>query len=119
VTGWVADVAPFYDAADLAIVPLRAGGGTRIKLLEAAGRGVPVVSTRFGAMGTSLRPGCELMIADDAARFARACAALLRDEPAAHAMAARAARRARLDYGPQAWAARLTGLACGAGPMTE
>jgi glycosyltransferase involved in cell wall biosynthesis len=119
VTGRVADVAPFYDAADLAIVPLRAGGGTRIKLVEAAGRGVPVVSTRFGAMGTSLRPGREFTIADDAAGFARACAALLRDEPAAHAMAARAARRARLDYGPQAWAARLTGLACAAGPMTE
>ena len=119
VTGAVADVAPFYDAADLAIVPLRAGGGTRIKLLEAAGRGVPVVSTRFGAMGTSLRPAASSCIADDAAGFARACAALLRDEPAAHAMAARAARRARLDYGARSWAARLTGLACGAGSMTE
>jgi glycosyltransferase involved in cell wall biosynthesis len=119
VTGEVGDVGPFYDAADLVIVPLRAGGGTRIKLLEAAARGVPVVSTRFGAMGTSLQDGRDLLIADDAASFARACAAMLSHEPMALAMAARARGLIRLDYAARAWAARLAGLACGPGSMTE
>ena len=119
VTGKVDDVGPFYAAADLAIVPLRAGGGTRIKLLEAAARGVPVVSTRFGAMGASLRAGREMLVADDAAGFARACAALLTNAGAGHAIAARARARIRLDYGVESWAARLTDLACGRQSMTE
>ena len=108
VTGEVGDVAPFYDVADLAVVPLRAGGGTRIKLLEAASRGVPVVSTTFGAAGTSLRPGLELLIADDEAGFSRACAFLLTHEPQGRAMAARARARVRLDYDSHTWSGRLT-----------
>jgi polysaccharide biosynthesis protein PslH len=118
VTGEVGDVGPFYAAADLAVVPLRAGGGTRIKLLEAAARGVPVVSTRLGAMGTSLRARREMLVADDAAGFARACAALLTDVGAGHAIAARGRARARQDYGVESWAARLTGLVCSRQPMT-
>ena len=51
VTGGVPDLAPLYARASLALVPLRAGGGTRIKLLEALGQGVPVVATRIGAAG--------------------------------------------------------------------
>ena len=108
VTGEVGDVAPFYDVADLAVVPLRAGGGTRIKLLEAASRGVPVVSTSFGAAGTSLRDGRELLIADDEAGFSRACAFLLTHERQARAMAARARARIRLDYDSKSWSGRLT-----------
>ena len=53
VTGAVADVAPYYRDADLVIAPLRAGGGTRIKIIEAAVHGVPVVATGFGAEGTT------------------------------------------------------------------
>jgi glycosyltransferase involved in cell wall biosynthesis len=118
VTGRVDDVGPFYDAADLAIVPLRAGGGTRIKLLEAAARGVPIVSTRFGAMGTSLRAGRDMLVADDAAGLARACAALLTNERAGQAIAARARDRIRLDYRAETWAARLMDLVCGRQSMT-
>jgi polysaccharide biosynthesis protein PslH len=119
VTGAVADVAPYYAAADLAIVPVRGGGGTRIKLLEAAERGVPLVATAFGAAGTRLRNGIELAIAEDATAFIRACAALLDHPRRAAAMAARARRRVRLDYDASAWAARLIGLIGGDRPGVD
>src|SRR5690348_2239314 len=79
VTGTVPDTAPFYRVADLAVIPVRAGSGTRIKLLEAAAYGVPVVATTLGAEGTTFRHGHELLLADTEDRFARACADLLRD----------------------------------------
>ena len=53
----VDDAAPLYRRAALAVVPIRAGGGTRIKLLESASYGVPVVATRFGAAGNGLAVG--------------------------------------------------------------
>ena len=71
VTGTVRDVAPFYRDADLAVIPIRAGGGTRIKLLEAAALGIPIVSTTLGAEGTAFRHGRELLLADSAETFAR------------------------------------------------
>jgi len=108
VTGAVDDVAPYYAAADLVIVPVRSGGGTRIKLIEAAERGVPLVATTFGAAGTSLRNGRELLVADDASAFARACAALIADPRRADAIASRARRRVRTDYDARIWQARLT-----------
>ena len=58
------DAALLYRRAALAVVPIRAGGGTRIKLLESAKHGVPVVATRFGAEGTGFRSGRELLLAD-------------------------------------------------------
>ena len=56
-TGDFDDAAPLYRRAALAVVPIRAGGGTRIKLLEAAKYGVPVVATRFGAEGSDSARG--------------------------------------------------------------
>jgi glycosyltransferase involved in cell wall biosynthesis len=64
VTGTVADVRPFYRQALAAIVPLRIGGGTRLKILEAMAAGVPVVSTTLGAEGLALCPGVNVLIAD-------------------------------------------------------
>ncbi|MBV8359054.1 MAG: glycosyltransferase [Deltaproteobacteria bacterium] len=56
VTGTVADVRPYYRDALAAVVPLRVGGGTRLKILEAMAAGVPVVSTRIGAEGLRIEP---------------------------------------------------------------
>lgn len=64
VTGTVPDVRPYYRDALAAIVPLRTGGGTRLKILEAMAAGVPVVSTPLGAEGLDLFPGREILIAD-------------------------------------------------------
>ena len=76
----VARVAPFYERAGAAVAPLRAGGGTRIKLLEAFAQGVPVVSTSLGAEGLDVEPGRHLLIADDPDGLADGCRRLM-EEP--------------------------------------
>jgi polysaccharide biosynthesis protein PslH len=72
-TGPLDDLAPMYARASLALVPLRAGGGTRIKLLEAASYGVAVVATSIGAAGLPVRRFRCGWIADTPERFAAAC----------------------------------------------
>ena len=64
VTGTVPDVRPYYRDALAAIVPLRTGGGTRLKILEAMAAGVPVVSTDLGAEGLAVTRGSDILIAD-------------------------------------------------------
>lgn len=66
VTGTVDDVRPFYESALAAIVPLRVGSGTRLKVLEAMAAGVPVVSTRLGVEGIALEPEVHFLAADSA-----------------------------------------------------
>lgn len=69
VTGGVPDVRPFYRRAWLQIVPLRIGGGTRLKIPESMAMGTPVVSTTIGAQGLDLRHGHDLLLADTPATF--------------------------------------------------
>jgi glycosyltransferase involved in cell wall biosynthesis len=64
VTGTVEDVRPYYGEAVAALVPLRIGGGTRLKILEAMAAGAPVVSTSLGAEGLAVSSGKELLIAN-------------------------------------------------------
>jgi glycosyltransferase involved in cell wall biosynthesis len=64
VTGTVEDIRPYYGEAIAAIVPLRIGGGTRLKILEAMAAGVPVVSTPLGAEGLAVSPGVDILIAE-------------------------------------------------------
>lgn len=68
--GDVNDVSPFYEFADIVLVPIRAGGGTRIKILEAFSLGRPVISTTVGAEGLLVTNGEHLVIADTAEQFA-------------------------------------------------
>lgn len=79
VTGTVPTVEPFLREASMSVVPIRFGGGTRIKILESLAHGVPVVSTRVGAEGLEVEDGRHLLLADSAADFADACLRLLRD----------------------------------------
>jgi len=90
VTGSVPDIRPWLWGSKVSIVPLRVGGGTRIKIYEAMAAGVPVVSTRVGAEGLDVANGHTILLEDDPERFARACAALLlnKDEAARIAGAA-------------------------------
>jgi glycosyltransferase involved in cell wall biosynthesis len=60
----VEDLAPIYASANVALIPIRAGGGSRIKLLEAAAHCVPIVATTIGAEGTRMRDGEEIWLAD-------------------------------------------------------
>jgi glycosyltransferase involved in cell wall biosynthesis len=64
VTGTVPDVRPYYREALAAVVPLRTGGGTRLKILEAMAAEVPVVSTPIGAEGLAVSPGSDILISD-------------------------------------------------------
>jgi glycosyltransferase involved in cell wall biosynthesis len=107
VTGYVAELEPFLRQSAVLVVPLHAGSGMRVKILEAFARGIPVVSTTIGAEGIDARPGEHLLIADEPAAFAEAVGRLLR-EPDAGERLARAARRlveARYD-----WRTALRGL---------
>lgn len=61
----VPDVRPFLGEAGLMAVPLRIGGGSRLKILEALAAGLPVVSTRVGAEGLNLRPGIDFVQAEE------------------------------------------------------
>jgi glycosyltransferase involved in cell wall biosynthesis len=88
VTGTVEDVRPWLWGAAVSIVPLRIGGGTRLKIFEAMAAGTPVVSTTIGAEGLVLENGRHLLIEDDPKLFAEACVALLRDASRRHALAA-------------------------------
>jgi polysaccharide biosynthesis protein PslH len=72
VTGTVADVRPYYASAVAAIVPLRSGSGTRLKILEAMAAGVPVISTRMGAEGIEVEDSIHLLLADSSAEMAEA-----------------------------------------------
>ncbi len=77
VTGWVEDVRPYIAGAALYVIPLRIGGGTRLKVLEAMAMGKAIVSTTLGCEGFELASGQELSIADTPEEFAAAVLDLL------------------------------------------
>ena len=79
VTGTVPDVRPYLWGGAVSIVPLRIGGGTRLKIFEAMAMGKAVVSTKVGAEGLPVTHGEHLMLADEPRAFARAVVELLRD----------------------------------------
>jgi sugar transferase (PEP-CTERM/EpsH1 system associated) len=79
VTGRVADVRPYIAGAQVYVAPLRMGSGTRLKLLEAMAMGAAIVATRLGAEGLPVESGRHLLLADNAAEFARAVISLMND----------------------------------------
>jgi sugar transferase (PEP-CTERM/EpsH1 system associated) len=77
VTGTVDDVRPFYREAIAAVVPLKVGGGSRLKILEAMAAGVPVVATTLGAEGLGVRHDENILIADSNEELAEAIISLV------------------------------------------
>jgi glycosyltransferase involved in cell wall biosynthesis len=90
IVGKVNDVAPEYERTRVMVVPLRAGSGTRIKILEAFSFGIPVVSTAVGAAGLDVTHEVQLLIADTPEEFAAACLRLIDDERLAETLAEKA-----------------------------
>lgn len=86
VTGTVADVRPYVAEAAVYVVPLRIGGGTRLKIFEALAMGKAVVATRVGAEGLPIVAGQHFLQADSPADFARAVVTLLKDAGRRHAL---------------------------------
>ena len=78
-TGWVDDIRPFLGRDSVCIVPLRIGGGTRLKIFEAMAMGKAVVSTSVGAEGLAVRSAENIVLADTPNDFAQAVISLLRD----------------------------------------
>jgi glycosyltransferase involved in cell wall biosynthesis len=99
VVGWVPDIDPFVRQSRVLVVPMRAGSGMRVKILEAMARGLPVVSTAVGCEGIDIVPGRHLLVEDDPSRFADAVARVLNDDVLAASLAseARALVMARYD----------------------
>ncbi len=99
ITGAVDDIRPHLAEATVYVAPLRMGGGTRFKLLEAMALERAIVSTRLGAEGFAVQDGRELVLADDAATFATACLRLLDDA----ALRARLTEQARTFVAAYDW----------------
>jgi glycosyltransferase involved in cell wall biosynthesis len=78
-TGFVDDLEGLYREARIVCAPILSGGGTRIKIIEAAAYGKPIVTTRIGAEGLEMRDGHELFLRDDPEAFAQICLQLLDD----------------------------------------
>jgi sugar transferase (PEP-CTERM/EpsH1 system associated) len=79
ITGMVDDIRPFVHRAAIYVVPLRIGGGTRLKIFEAMAMGKAAVSTTIGAEGLPVHPGQDILIADDPKEFAETTIRLLGD----------------------------------------
>ena len=79
VTGYVEDLTPYLAQTGVFVVPLRAGGGMRVKILNALAQGLPIVSTRLGCEGIRVTHERDILIADTPAEFADAVLRLLED----------------------------------------
>ena len=99
VTGRVDDVRPYMERAAAYVVPLRIGGGTRLKIYEAMAMEKAIVSTTIGAEGLPVKDGIELLLADTAESLASALVKVLNDKSLAQELGARAAANVRENFG--------------------
>jgi sugar transferase (PEP-CTERM/EpsH1 system associated) len=97
VHGFVPDMRPFHQRASVVVVPLARGGGTKLKVLEAAAMGKAIVTTSIGAEGLSFRDNEELIVADSAVDFAQAVVHLVNDVAKCRALGQRA-RQVAMQY---------------------
>ena len=106
-TGFVSDLRPHLAAAAAVVVPLRLGGGTRLKIVEAMAMGKAVVSTTLGAEGVEAVPGRDIFVEDEPAAFADAVSRLLA-EPGLAARVGRSARQLAVER--YAWSGAVRAL---------
>ncbi len=98
ITGFVDDLDGLYGRSRIITTPIFVGGGTRIKIIEAAAYGKPVVSSTIGMEGIDLSPGTEILIHDNPKEFAEECVKLLRDPELCKEIGSAARSKARLLY---------------------
>jgi glycosyltransferase involved in cell wall biosynthesis len=110
ITGRVPDVRPYIAGAGVYVVPLRIGGGTRLKVLEAMAMGQALVSTRLGCDGFQFVDGREVRFADEPAAFADTVIALLRDRDQAATLGRAARAHVEAHFGWDAILSLLEGL---------
>jgi glycosyltransferase involved in cell wall biosynthesis len=107
VTDFVDAVEPYIDAASAVIVPLRLGGGTRLKIVEAMSKAKPIISTRVGAEGIDVVDGQSALLADDPQSFAAHVESVLADPALAQSLGNAARKLAEDRY---SWPALVSGL---------
>ena len=110
ITGRVPDVRPYIAGAGAYVVPLRIGGGTRLKVLEAMAMGQALISTHMGCDGFEFTDGIEVHFADSPDQFAAAVEEVLRDREAAAALGRRARAYVEANYGWDAIIPRLESI---------
>jgi glycosyltransferase involved in cell wall biosynthesis len=98
VTGYVEDPAPYQRRAAVMIVPLLAGGGMRVKILNALAEGIPIVSTTLGCEGIHVTDGENILTADEPGDFATAVLRVLNDRRLARRLARNGRRLAETEY---------------------
>jgi len=98
VTGKVKDMRPYLWGSKISVVPIRIGGGTRLKIYECMAAGVPVVSSRVGAEGLRYKDGEDIVLACDPGGFAAACVRLLTDDEARRSVSRNALQRAQREF---------------------
>lgn len=96
--GYLPDIRPAYDQADIFVAPLRSGNGMRVKLLEAFSMGKAVVATRLAAAGFSVKPEEHLLLAETAEEFVNQISRLLRNPSFRAQLGANARRMIRENY---------------------
>jgi glycosyltransferase involved in cell wall biosynthesis len=99
VRGRVGDIRPYLERAEVSIAPIHAGGGTRMKILEAMAMGIPVVSTPLGCEGLELADGMHLLMADSPEAFVQAVDRLLSDAILRVSLAVRARETVQARFG--------------------
>jgi Glycosyltransferase len=108
--GFVEDLDELYRGARIVICPILAGGGTRVKIMEAGAYGRPIVSTNIGAEGINLIDGKEILLRDSATDFANACVELLKNYEMARMLGLAARSAAESRYDRSEIVAKLAGL---------
>jgi glycosyltransferase involved in cell wall biosynthesis len=109
-SGYVNDIRLVVAEAAICVVPLREGGGTRLKILEAMALGTPVVATSKGAEGLVAQDGVHLLLADRPELFAQQVIRLLRDEPLRNKLAGQARQLVEAQYDWQQIGAQFVAL---------
>jgi glycosyltransferase involved in cell wall biosynthesis len=116
-TGFVPDLDKLYADSRVVACPVSVGSGTRLKLVEAAAYGRPMVSTRIGAEGLAFEDGREIMLRDDDEGFAAACVTLLRDDAACARLGAAARARMKASYAAEGIVDQIAGIMGGGGQL--
>lgn len=98
VTGYVPDLTPYLEKAAVMVVPVRAGGGMRVRILEAFARGMPVVTTSVGIEGIEASHGEEVLVIDDPAEFADAVLNIIKDDIFQDKLATKGRKLAETQY---------------------
>ena len=98
VTGKVKDMRPYLWGSKISVVPIRIGGGTRLKIYECMAAGIPVVSTIVGAEGLQYKDGEDIVLASNPGEIADACVRLLSDDEARRTFSHNALKRAQREF---------------------